>query len=91
MSLIQLLSMSINWLFRQDNQHSHTMESATKTTTNIPRLKFDDLPLNKADPKCSAWGLWGKDDELGTLNLIDENVTRAAASEVKLGKAINLK
>ncbi|PCG96152.1 Putative cyclase [Penicillium occitanis (nom. inval.)] len=57
---------------------------------NIPRPKFDNLPLRQGDPKCSAWGLWGSDDELGTLNLITEDIRRAAALEVKLGKAINL-
>jgi hypothetical protein len=58
---------------------------------SIPRPNFDELPLKQGDPKGSAWGLWGEDDELGTLNLITEDVMKAAASEVKLGKAINLK
>jgi hypothetical protein len=58
---------------------------------SIQRPNFDDLPLRQGDPKCSAWGLWGKDDELGTLNLITDDVRIAAASEVKLGRAINLK
>lgn len=57
----------------------------------MPRPAFDDLPLKEGDPTGSAWGLWGHDDELGTLNLITEDVVRAAIPEVKLGKAINLK
>ena len=28
---------------------------------------FDDLPLRKGDPQYSAWGLWGENDQLGTL------------------------
>jgi hypothetical protein len=32
-----------------------------------PLPKFADLPLQKDDPQYSAWGLWGKDDEAGTL------------------------
>lgn len=29
--------------------------------------KFGDLPLQKDHPQYSAWGLWGEDDEAGTL------------------------
>ena len=54
------------------------------------RPAFSDLPLNKGDPYLSAWGLWGKDDELGTLNLLTDEVVRAAASEIKDGVRINL-
>ncbi len=28
---------------------------------------FHDLPLGKDDPPYSAWGLWGTDDEVGTI------------------------
>jgi hypothetical protein len=31
------------------------------------RPRFEDLPLRKDDPPFSAWGLWGDDDEIGTL------------------------
>ena len=54
------------------------------------RPAFSDLPLNKGDPQLSAWGLWGKGDELGTLNFLTEEVVRAAASEIKDGVRINL-
>ena len=40
------------------------MES-NKMTRDYP--KFADLPLSPSDPPHSAWGLWGMDDELGTL------------------------
>jgi kynurenine formamidase len=36
------------------------------------------------------WGRWGPDDELGTLNLITEDVVRRAASCVKSGKRFSL-
>ena len=56
------------------------MESATK----LP--KFNDLPLRKGDPPHSAWGLYGKDDQLGTLNrLTDDVVLRAAKEEILHG------
>jgi hypothetical protein len=50
----------------------------------IPR--FEDLPLGKGDPLHSAWGLYGKNDELGTLNrLTGERVVEAAKAEIQSG------
>jgi len=47
---------------------------------------FEDLPLRKGDPHHSAWGLYGKDDEIGTLNrLTNEKVVDAARGEAKSG------
>lgn len=47
---------------------------------------FEDLPLRKGDPHHSAWGLYGDNDELGTLNrLTDERVVEAARAELKTG------
>ncbi len=49
--------------------------------------KFTDLPLRKGDPPHSAWGLYGKDDQLGTLNrLTDDVVLKAAKEEIQSGK-----
>jgi hypothetical protein len=51
----------------------------------IPR--FEDLPVGKNDPHHSAWGLYGKDDELGTLNrLTNERVVEAARKEIQSGE-----
>lgn len=48
--------------------------------------KLSELPLKEGDPHHSAWGLYGKDDELGTLNrLTDEVVLRAAREEIRSG------
>ena len=58
---------------------------------SMARPKFDDLPLSPGDPKGSAWGLYGKDDELGTLNLITADVVREAATEIKRGIVVPLK
>lgn len=55
------------------------------------RPVFDVLPLNPGDPKASAWGLWGKNDELGTINLLTHERTAIAAKEAKLGESISLK
>ncbi|KAF1987337.1 hypothetical protein K402DRAFT_376071 [Aulographum hederae CBS 113979] len=52
--------------------------------------KFSDLPLNKGDPRWSAWGLYGKDDQLGTLNRLTDDVVKAASSEIRTGTRISL-
>ena len=70
---------------------SPTAESAANTFTlklNVNGIPdFDDLPLRKGDPMRAAWGLYGKDDQLGTLNrLTDERVAAAAREEIRTGE-----
>lgn len=36
------------------------------------------------------WGRWGADDEIGTLNLITDDVVRAGAGEIRTGKRFSL-
>lgn len=43
-------------------EHIETIAEIAK-----PLPKFADLPLQKGGPPYSAWGLWGGDDEAGTL------------------------
>jgi kynurenine formamidase len=40
--------------------------------------------------KVRNWGRWGDDDEIGTINLITDDVVKAAAGEVKTGKRFAL-
>ncbi|HMK63920.1 MAG TPA: cyclase family protein, partial [Acidimicrobiales bacterium] len=40
--------------------------------------------------RVNNWGRWGGDDQLGTLNLIDEEARRRAAAAVRLGVAFAL-
>jgi kynurenine formamidase len=40
--------------------------------------------------RCSNWGRWGPDDELGTLNLITDATRRDAAGLVEEGQAVSL-
>jgi kynurenine formamidase len=40
--------------------------------------------------KVNNWGRWGDDDELGTINLVTDEVRRRAAACVKTGKAFSL-
>lgn len=69
------------------------MGSASTLNDTFPekRPRFDALPLRKGDPKASAWGLWGDQDELGTLNLLTPSIVKAAAAEAVTGETIALK
>ncbi|KAF5704090.1 cyclase [Fusarium mundagurra] len=52
---------------------------------------FRQLPLRIGDPKYSAWGLWGANDELGMLNLLTLAVVKDAAKEIVTGTQVVLK
>jgi hypothetical protein len=55
-----------------------------------PLPSFDELPSFRNFPGC-AWSVWGPEDQLGTVNLLTEEVVqRAASEEVKLGKTVSL-
>ncbi|PFH53529.1 hypothetical protein AMATHDRAFT_73341 [Amanita thiersii Skay4041] len=61
---------------------------------NLPKHavlpNFDDLPHFKNFKGC-AWSVWGEDDQLGTVNLLTEEVVkRAAQEELRTGKAVSL-
>ncbi|MFI6037638.1 cyclase family protein [Streptomyces sp. NPDC051315] len=40
--------------------------------------------------RVNNWGRWGTDDEIGTLNLITDEVVRRAAAEVRTGRRVPL-
>ena len=46
---------------------------------------YDELPVNPAYPPHSAWGLWGDDDQIGTLNLLTPERVAAAARLIRSG------
>ncbi|GFZ45961.1 hypothetical protein JCM24511_03694 [Saitozyma sp. JCM 24511] len=50
---------------------------------------FDELKRREGPP-LNAWGLYGADDELGRLNLIDAAAVQRGCDSVKHGLAINL-
>ncbi len=54
------------------------------------RPRFADLPVRPGAPRGSTWGLWGDDDEIGTLNLIGREQVRAAAALVRRGSVFSL-
>ncbi|KAJ5156599.1 hypothetical protein N7492_009402 [Penicillium capsulatum] len=49
------------------------------------RPAFDSLPLRKDGPPGNAWGLFGDQDQCGTLNLLTPETTSCAAQEIKEG------
>jgi hypothetical protein len=49
-----------------------------------------DAALEELFERCSNSGRWGDDDELGTLNLIDEATRRRAAGVVREGCVVSL-
>lgn len=46
--------------------------------------------IAEAHEKLSNWGRWGKDDQIGTLNLVSAEHVRAAAKLVKTGKIFGM-
>jgi hypothetical protein len=56
----------------------------------IPFPKFSELPLNLTHPPHSAWGLWGPNDELGTLNHLTPERTVEAAKLITTGTRVGL-
>ncbi|KAI0668301.1 hypothetical protein C8Q78DRAFT_980151 [Trametes maxima] len=50
---------------------------------------YDELPNFKDFSGC-AWEVWGKDDQLGTINLLTDEVVKEASKEIKTGKAVCL-
>lgn len=46
--------------------------------------------MSETDALPSNWGRWGDDDELGTLNLITDEVRARAAQEVRTGRSVSL-
>lgn len=75
----------------QKREVFRTMQPTAAVFTMAPRPAFEDLPLRPGDPKCSAWGLWGNDDTLGTLNLLTPERVQHAARQVVTGETIPLK
>ena len=59
---------------------------------SINRPTFEQLPIDTRGPAGNSWGLWGPEDQIGTLNLLnDEIVGRAAKEEIRTGQRISLK
>ena len=51
---------------------------------------FDELPIKPDYPPHSAWGVFGDDDQIGTLNLLTPDCVAAAARLVQRGEVFAL-
>ena len=54
----------------------------------VPR--YDELPVIEATGDAHAWDVWGRDDEVGSLNRLGPAQVAAAARLVRDGRVINL-
>ena len=52
--------------------------------------KFSRLPLNPGDPPFSAWGVYGKNDEVGTINRLTNDIVLAAKDEIQTADRFSL-
>ncbi len=52
--------------------------------------RYRDLPTSRTEPDRSAWGLFGTDDEVGTVNLLGPEHARKAAGLVSKGEVFSL-
>ncbi|CAK7204195.1 hypothetical protein SEUCBS139899_006949 [Sporothrix eucalyptigena] len=67
------------------------MTSHTSQPQLLSRPPFDALPLDPNGPPGNAWGLYGKDDQFGALNLLTPDVVAAAAAaEIRTGERVSL-
>lgn len=68
-----------------------TIGQALEEREGERRPAFETLPLHCDHPPCSAWGLYGAKDELGTLNLLTPSRVLSAKSEITEGFSVSLK
>jgi kynurenine formamidase len=57
-------------------------------TVQLP--DYDDLPRNEKLGMNYSWGIWGEDDDLGTINLLTAERVNAASAEIRNGRMFNL-
>lgn len=51
---------------------------------------YDDLDLNEQLQMRCSWGVFGADDDLGTINHIDEEAVRGGLAAARQGRIVNL-
>lgn len=88
MGLSQTTLGFINHWYTKSGKMTSYGRGAANTSKTYPA--FSKLPLDPSHPPYSAWGLYGMEDELGTLNQLTLERTVAAAKEIKTGLRIGL-
>jgi kynurenine formamidase len=53
-------------------------------------VPYDDLPRLPHSGLPHAWDVYGRDDELGTVNRLDDQTVAAAAASIQSGQRVNL-
>jgi hypothetical protein len=90
----RLVGVASSWLKFDLYQKAVASDSSSQASSSAERTRsvpFESLPLRAGDPPFAAWGLWGDEDELGSLNLLTPSVVQNAAEEVTYGIRIPLK
>jgi kynurenine formamidase len=67
-----------------------TMTRATSSEATEPHRLVTRAEYERWQAELSNWGRWGKDDEMGTLNLVTAAKRKQAAALVKEGLAVSL-
>src|ERR1700722_17590101 len=69
---------------------TRAVRNAVSPSPTIP--SYDELPVRAGAPAGAAWGVFGDDDEVGTINLLTPERVIAAADSIRSGKvfALNL-
>ncbi|SPO28117.1 uncharacterized protein UTRI_04508_B [Ustilago trichophora] len=87
-SLLGALSSSSSSSSPHHPTASSSASSEKWATVALP--DFRDLPSEGGWPGC-AWDVWGRGDQLGTINLLTESlVLRTAKEQIKLGRTVSL-
>ena len=61
-----------------------------KDLSDVELPAYDELPVIEAIGYRYAWDVFGRDDDLGTVNLLTPELVLAAAGLVREGRAVNL-
>ncbi len=56
----------------------------------MPIPRFSELPIVADAPPHSSWGVFGRDDQRGTLNFLTDERRLAASKLIRAGRAFNL-
>lgn len=67
-----------------------TVRTQVAGGTNAARAPQSIAEFEAIFKQVSNWGRWGKDDEVGTMNLVTDAKRKQAAGLVKIGKAVSL-
>jgi hypothetical protein len=69
-------------------EHARTAETSAADVAALPT--YAELLARQDGPPGSSWGVFGADDQLGTLNLLGEQEARSAAALVRRGTTFSL-